>query len=137
MQADEKGLTRPPIDDTYRPVWMRTRREFSVSHPMSAAGVPIGKVDAAKERYHEIVVTQAVEPAIPFLIRCARTMRGKPNRSSTVAELSSVEVEAEAAAQAIPSMAEETAQPANDPPYTDKDVAAYETSGTCTLKPGP
>jgi hypothetical protein len=64
-EADEKGLTRPPIDDNYRPVWMHTRREFSVSHPMSAAGVPIGKVDRAKERYHEIVVAQAVEHGYP------------------------------------------------------------------------
>lgn len=65
VQADEKGLTRPPADATYRPVWMRTRREFSVSHPMSAAGVPIGKVDGAKERYHEIVVAQAIERGYP------------------------------------------------------------------------
>jgi hypothetical protein len=64
-QADEKGLARPPIDDNYRPVWMRTRQAFSVSHPMSAAGVPIGKVDRAKERYHEIVVAQAVEHGYP------------------------------------------------------------------------
>jgi hypothetical protein len=65
VQADDKSLTRPPVDDGYRPVWMRTRREFSVSHPMSAGGVPIGKVDRAKERYHEIVVAQAVERGYP------------------------------------------------------------------------
>jgi len=65
VQADEKGLIHPPVDDSYRPVWTRTRREFSVSHPMSAGGVPIGKVDRAKERYHEIVVAQAVERGYP------------------------------------------------------------------------
>lgn len=65
VRADEKGLTRPPIDDTYRPIWMRTRRELSVSHPMSAGGVPIGKVDAVKEQYHGIIVTQAMERGYP------------------------------------------------------------------------
>jgi hypothetical protein len=65
VQADEKGLIHPPVDATYRPVWMHTRREFSVSHPIEAAGVPIGKTDRAKERYHEIVVAQAVERGYP------------------------------------------------------------------------
>jgi hypothetical protein len=65
MQADEDGLTRSPVDDDYRPVWMRTRDEFCVSHPMSAGGVPVGKVDQARERYHEIAVQDAVERGYP------------------------------------------------------------------------
>jgi len=65
MQADEDGLTRPPVDDDYRPVWMRTRDEFCVSHPISAGGVPIGKVDQAKERHHEIAVQDAIERGHP------------------------------------------------------------------------
>jgi len=64
-KAGEKGLTCPPVDDDYRPVWMRTQREFSVSHPMSAGGVPIGKVDMHKQRYHELVVLSAVARGYP------------------------------------------------------------------------
>ena len=65
MQANEDGLTHPPVDDDYRPVWMRTRDEFCVSHPMSAGSVPVGRVGQAKERYHEIAVQDAVERRYP------------------------------------------------------------------------
>jgi len=65
MQVEQNGLSRPPMDDGYRPVWMRTRDAFCVSHPMNAGGVPIGRVDRAKERYHEVAVQDAVARGYP------------------------------------------------------------------------
>jgi hypothetical protein len=65
MQAEEKGLSRPPVDGSYQPLWMRTRDACCVSRPMHAGGVPIGRIDRAKERYHEIAVQDAVARGYP------------------------------------------------------------------------
>ena len=130
VQADEKDLTRPPVDDSYRPVWMHTRREFSVSHPMSAGGVPIGKVDAAKERYHEIVVQNAIERGYPVPDRVRKnyacTLLGISEQSEQeqpVAEPSTTKVKAEIE----PPAAEEEVRQTTAPPYTGEDIITYET----------
>jgi hypothetical protein len=129
-QADDKGLIRPSVDDSYRPVWMHTRREFSVSHPMSAGGVPIGKVDAAKERYHEIVVQDAIERGYPVPDRVRKnyacTLLGISEQSEQeqpVAEPSTTKVKAEIE----PPAAEEEVRQTTAPPYTGEDIIIYET----------
>lgn len=126
-QADEKGLSRPPADDRhssadYRPVWTRTRREFSVSHPMDAAGVPIGKVDAAKERYHEVVVTRALELGYPVPERVLDSYPclGRQPRTGAQAkpEPMAGKVDAQSPAEPRPMQ--------SAPAYTEADVAEYE-----------
>jgi len=41
-------------------IWMQTRRQYSVDYPQSAAGVPIGRVDHAREEEHEAAAYAAV-----------------------------------------------------------------------------
>lgn len=115
---------------------MRTRREFSISHPDTAGGVPSGKVDAAKERYHCIAVLDAVKRGYPVPDRVCKDYAWESEQAQPAPEPSTAKMETEIEPQVTTSEAEETIQPTNDHPYTDENVAAYEDRWDLYLETG-
>ncbi len=73
-QANEKGLTLPPADSDYRPVWMRTLDEFG--------GALSG---SARKHYHEIIVADAVERGYPVSDRVQGQNEGPAGADNTEA----------------------------------------------------